>query len=237
MDRTLKANGKHIRVILDNVHRLDAQPVVDLLTRTEWIEWTVLSQPSQNVQEIVTLANVSAQELSGWTAESIGELCNTAGCPVDYPVAVELQSVTGGIPLFVRSLIQIAQRTYEGNVKKCVDDIKSATHATRSAQEVVLGKIWGLLDDNAKKLLAALALSEVPLSREEVYRIAERARSYVDAYDGVPHSKSRIVASHPNLATWHDRHSRRVPRPCCISSSDHAGDDQRRTNGSARLHF
>ncbi len=115
--------------------------------------------------------NVTAEELSGWSADSIASRFKASGVAIDYPTAESVRLLTSGLPLFVQSLIGLSKNHYGGDVRLCCNEIRDSVHAAMTAQDVILGAIRDKLSADARSVVVALSLSDVPLTLDEVKAI------------------------------------------------------------------
>ena len=168
LDHLLASKHLPLCVFLDNTHRADPEKVAELAKATVYLQWVFISQPCPQQTELHARLGTTAEHLQGWNADSVAAWFRAGGIPIDYPVAENVRSVTGGLPLFVQSILALTQDVYNGDVDWCCDDVAEAVHPKTTPQDVILGKVRDRLSKHAREVVALLGISKVPLSIDEL---------------------------------------------------------------------
>lgn len=181
INRQLNVQGAAATLVIDNAHRVAADDIRALTTGCDQLSFVLLCQPSPTVQELEARLAIRAEELRGWTTDTIaaeGQLC---GCHGDFAIFERLRATTGGLPLYVQNALRIAANEYGGDVSRFCADIDAQTHITETAQELILRRAFAEFGVADRAGLGALALSETLLDREDMTSLLKAAVSLSDA--------------------------------------------------------
>jgi len=159
-------------VVVDNVHRLKAEEIRRSMEATPGVRWIALAQPSPNTTELIARLGVAAEPLAGWSRATINAVLADADCPAEPQTAERIRTLTGGLPLFVGSLAQLAKSRYGGDVSRLCDDLEAGTHPAHVAQEILLAHVADALSDDARRIAAMLCLLRMALSAAELVELA-----------------------------------------------------------------
>ncbi|HYW75842.1 MAG TPA: hypothetical protein VFA48_04350, partial [Gammaproteobacteria bacterium] len=85
-----------------------------------------------------------------------------------------LLKLTAGLPLYVQNALKIAAESYAGDVGGLCTALEERTHIVETAQELILADVFETLNDNERRAVGALSLSDVPLSQAETGTILKR---------------------------------------------------------------
>lgn len=165
---------KLVNVVLDNAHLLSFEAIKTIAKAATHIKFLLLAQPWPEQNLIETAFNVKAEELKGWSMDSIALEFADAKCPADVETIKRILSLTLGLPLFVQNAIQIAIASYGGDVKAFCNEIENRQQAKDTAQDLILRKIFQQLSEKSRQLAGLLSLSDVPLERMEIDSICEK---------------------------------------------------------------
>lgn len=75
--------------------------------------------------------------------------------------------LTGGLPLYTQNALKIAAENYDGEVARLCAALEERTHVVETAQELILADVFKSFGDNERRAVAALSLSDVPLTQSE----------------------------------------------------------------------
>lgn len=167
VDLELQQRRRRAVVVLDNTHLLDAREVATMIKVTRTAQWVLLAQPSPGVREMEARLGIRSVHLAGWSVGTIASCCATQHLGVDLPLAERIRRVSGGLPLYVRNIVKLAAESYGGNLTAICDDLEAATHDTSTWQELILGRTFGSLTENARNATVVLSMSGVPLGHDE----------------------------------------------------------------------
>jgi len=158
------------------------------------VKVVVLAQPSPNEKALAARLGVTPIELSGWSPQVIATHFASVECNIHLPLAERVRKLTGGLPLYVLNTAQLAITYNNKDVAQLCSDIEGATHATRTAQEVILARVFDAIGANGCRAAAALSLSDVSLLLSE-------ARSIVEIVLG---DRATAAAAIRVATTWRD---------------------------------
>ncbi|WP_220454540.1 ATP-binding protein [Ralstonia solanacearum] len=178
----LFAIGRHLAedkltatVVLDNSHRVPAADLVSLVGASEQLRFVLLAQPSQSVARIEATVGIKAEPLLGWSNETAAAEGASIGCHGNYADYERLLQLTGGLPLYVQNALKIASENYDGDLSRLVGALEERTHIVETAQELILADVFDALNDTDRQAIAALSLSDVPLTQTEAAGVLKRS--------------------------------------------------------------
>lgn len=175
INQSLAEQSRTVALVVDNVHRVSADDIRALTMGCDRVNFILLCQPSSTVQEIEARLLIRAEELRGWTTDTIAAEGGAYGCHGDYAAYDRLRSITGGLPLYVQNALVISAAEYGGNIARFCADLEAQTHFTETAQELILKRALAEFGNRDQTGLGALALSETPLSREAATQLLKAA--------------------------------------------------------------
>ncbi len=180
INRQLASQSATATLVIDNAHRVSADDIRALTTGYDQLSFILLCQPSPTVQEIEARLAVRAEELRGWTTDTIAAEGQSCGCQGDFAAYDRLRRLTGGLPLYVQNALRIAANEYGGSAVQFCADIEAQTHITETAQELILRRAFAEFGVADRAGLGALALSETPLSRDDMTALLKAAADLSD---------------------------------------------------------
>jgi hypothetical protein len=178
----LFAIGRHLAedqltatVVLDNAHRIPASDLVSLVGASQNLRFVILAQPGPSIARIEATIGVSAEPLLGWSNETAAAEGASVGCRGDYADYERLLQLTGGLPLYVQNALKIAGESYHGNLSQLIAALEERTHIVATAQELILTDVFHAFNDTDRRVIAALSLSDVPLTQVEAAGVLNRS--------------------------------------------------------------
>ncbi|MEQ8694888.1 MAG: SEC-C metal-binding domain-containing protein [Gammaproteobacteria bacterium] len=160
-------------VVVDNVHKARPEDLAQVVEACSRLRFIFLAQPWPGQRHAEAILNVSAATLDGWDNDTIASVFAARGARMTPAVAERWRSVTGGMPLFVGNAAQLTATAYGGDAARFVADMERENQSIVTAQEAILRRVVEALSVSAKRALAVLTLSTVPLTREEVDALFE----------------------------------------------------------------
>lgn len=154
-------------LVLDNAHRVPAADLVALIEASPHLHFVLLAQPNAAVARIEATLGFKAEPLLGWTNETAAAEGSSLGCRGDYSTYERLLKLTGGLPLYTQNALKIAANNYEGEVDRLCAAIEERTHIVETAQELILVDVFNGYNDDERRAVAGLSLSDVPLNQSE----------------------------------------------------------------------
>ncbi|MEQ9813325.1 MAG: ATP-binding protein [Azospirillaceae bacterium] len=177
----LVAIGRHLAeddliatVVLDNAHRVAAEDIAPLVGASPQLRFVLLAQPNASIARLEATLGISAEPLLGWSNETAAAEGSSLGCRGDYADYERLLTLTGGLPLYVQNALKIAAESYDGSVDRLYTALEERTHIVETAQELILADVFETYTDNERRAVAALSLSDVPLSQAEASSVLKR---------------------------------------------------------------
>jgi len=180
INRQLAHRNATATLVVDNAHRVSADDIRALTTDCDQLSFVLLCQPSPAVQEIEARLAIHAEELHGWTTDTIAAEGQSCACQGDFKTYDRLRRLTGGLPLYVQNALRIAANEYAGSVSRFCTDIEAQTHLTETAQELILRRAFAEFGAAERAGLGALALSETPLGRIDMTALLKAAADLSD---------------------------------------------------------
>jgi hypothetical protein len=180
INRQLASQRATATLVVDNAHRVSADDIRALTTDCDQLSFVLLCQPSPAVQEIEARLAIHAEELHGWTTDTIAAEGQSCACQGDFAAYDRLRRLTGGLPLYVQNALRIAANEYAGGVSRFCTDIEAQTHITETAQELILRRAFAEFGAADRAGLGALGLSETPLSRDDMTALLKAAAGLTD---------------------------------------------------------
>lgn len=173
LDAYLASKDRHALVVLDNAHRVAASDLRVLIDATRHLRFVLLAQPSASVLEVGTLLSVVPETLAGWSLDEIAAEAKAQGARGSVADLDRLRTLTGGLPLYVKTAAQLSATQYSGNLGAMCGAIEAHTHVTTTAQELILTRLFDALPQTVRDSAAVLSLSDVPLIDSEAARLVE----------------------------------------------------------------
>lgn len=177
----LFAIGRHLAedkltatVVLDNAHRVAAGDLVSLVGASEHLRFVLLAQPAATIARIEATLGVKAEPLLGWSNETAAAEGASLGCRGDYSDYERLLKLTGALPLYVQNALRIAAEGYDGEVDRLCAALEERTHIVETAQELILADVFDAFNEPERRAVAALSLSDVPLTQSEASIVLKR---------------------------------------------------------------
>lgn len=134
-----------------------------------------LAQPTGQQAQLCAALGVEPEMLLGWSADTIAAEAEAAGCERAMQAIVEVKRLTAGLPLYVRSALQVAAADYSGNLDAFCDDVKSQSQVSVTAQHTILSRVFGGLDPTLKQVLACASIADIPLAAEDLLAMTQAA--------------------------------------------------------------
>ncbi|MDE0450798.1 MAG: hypothetical protein OXI90_03400 [Gammaproteobacteria bacterium] len=172
--RHLAEDGLTATVVLDNAHRVAASDIAPLVGASPQLRFVLLAQPKSSIARLEATLGISAEPLLGWSNETAAAEGSSLGCRGDYADYERLLTLTGGLPLYVQNALKIAAESYGGSVTRLCAALEDRTHIVETAQELILTDVFETFDDNERRAVAAVSLSDVPLSQDEASSVLKR---------------------------------------------------------------
>lgn len=175
VERARPAGQLACTLVIDNAHRLaasDFRLIADSLRRVPLV---LLAQPTSELDQICAMEGIEPETLAGWGPDTVAQVAHSEGCSASVATALRLRSLTGGLPLFVRSAIQVTRRQFGGDLQAFCDALETQTLTVETAQHAILARVFESLAEEAKQLLACASLADVPLLANEFSSLAGAA--------------------------------------------------------------
>ncbi|MEV5956811.1 ATP-binding protein [Streptomyces sp. NPDC051987] len=192
-----------VAVVLDNAHRLPTDGLRMLIDALPTARWILLAQPWPAQPVLEAHLGITPQVLPGWTVDTVAEVFAAEGCRTDYPTAQRVNTLAGGLPLYIGQAAALTRSQYGADAAAFCDAFEKRTHVTSTAQELILEQAFDGLGEVAAALAGLLALAEVPLMRDELQQLAAEiglARASVNA------RALRELAAHGLTQSFGDGH-------------------------------
>lgn len=173
LDRFLGANATRATVVLDNAHRVPAGDLRKLIEATQHLRFVLLAQPSPSVDELEATTGLQQEVLHGWGLDQAAAETHAHGLRASVRDLGRLLTLTGGLPLYVRTAAQLSAAQYGGDLAAMCASVEAHSHLVEMAQEVILSRSFDALPEPVLDCVAALSLSDVPLGETEAARLVK----------------------------------------------------------------
>lgn len=193
--RHLAENNLDATVVLDNAHRVPAGDLAALTNASDTIAFVLLAQPGAEVARIEATLGIAAEPLLGWSNETTAAEGASLGCHGNFEHYEQLLELTGGLPLYVQNALKIAAQSYEGSVERLCAALEARTHVVETAQELILADVFEAFSETEKRAVAALSLSDVPLTQAEAGDVLQRSFDFAPAAAAAAFRKLRSSGS------------------------------------------
>ncbi|MFI7361137.1 AAA family ATPase [Streptomyces sp. NPDC050149] len=167
--------GTPVAVVLDNVHRLSAAELRQITQALPTARLVLLGQPRSDQTTLTAHLSITGESLNGWNADRVAQVLADAGAPADAATVTRLMTLTGGLPLYVRNAALLAQNHYAHDTARMCQALTDRQHTAPTAQDLILEEIFEGLTPQARTTASLLALAEVPLTEDELSRLARDA--------------------------------------------------------------
>ncbi|MFI1191262.1 hypothetical protein [Streptomyces californicus] len=119
--------------------------------------------------------SITGESLNGWSADRVAQVLADAGAPADAATVTRLMTLTGGLPLYVCNAVLLAKNHYAHDTARMCQALTDRQHTTPTAQDLLLEEIFEGLAPQAQTTVSLLALAELPLTENELSRLARDA--------------------------------------------------------------
>ncbi|MGW7520431.1 AAA family ATPase [Streptomyces sp. NPDC054796] len=164
-----------VAIVLDNVHRLDAASLKQIIDALPTTRLVLLGQPRPDQAVLAAQLHITPESLPGWSADSVAAAFTAAGTSADPHVVQRILHLTGGLPLYVHGAVALAHSHYDADPARMCQALEDRLHDTPTAQDLILGDVLGGLDPQARTVAFLLAFAEVPLTQDELGTLAHSA--------------------------------------------------------------
>ncbi|MCJ7600523.1 MAG: dsDNA nuclease domain-containing protein [Desulfobulbaceae bacterium] len=155
-------------VVIDNVHRIDAEAMREIVLTCSKVRLILIAQPWQDERRLEALLGITAEKLNGWNEDTIASVFAEEGAKIAPETAIRWRNLTSGMPLYVKNAAFLCVNHYGGDAKVFADQVEKGDHAEELAQEAILRFTIDALSDNEALVAAALSISSVKLSGAEI---------------------------------------------------------------------
>jgi hypothetical protein len=174
IDLYVRSAGLDVVVVIDNVHRIGAKPLSELVRACASLRFVLLAQPWEGLSELEAWLDVGALALGGWSIETTAAEFASLGCAIDPAVSDRLRRLTGGLPLYVRNSAGLVLRDFDGNAEAFCLAYEGGELVGRTAQQSILSATFQETDDTERRVAAVLSMVMVGLSRDECLTLLPR---------------------------------------------------------------
>jgi hypothetical protein len=176
MDRVVSERGLRPCCVLDNVQRLAAADLLNIVESLPSFEMVLLGHPIPTLALVEGRLQVTRRSLEGWSIETIAEEAHDAGCFANPTTCEELRQLTAGSPLFVRDVCKLAAQGFGGDIRATSEQIKGGLHEQTTYQELVIQEVLGRIGEDVLNTAALMTLSSIPLARATVLEMEAGAQ-------------------------------------------------------------
>ena len=167
LDAFLEDTGAQALVVLDNAHRVPVADLRMLIDATRHLRIVLLAHPTASIGELEAQTGLKQELLQGWGLDQAAAEVHEQGARASAKNLARLWRVTGGLPLYVRTAVQLSISQYGGDVSALCDALEASTNLVATQQEIILTGIFDAQEEAARDCVAVLSISDVPLSQPE----------------------------------------------------------------------
>ncbi len=178
-------------VVLDNIHRIDADNMRNIIEACTNVRFILLAQPWPKKQQLEAYLNIQSEQLCGWNVDTIASVFANVGATISPQTATQWRSITAGMPLFVKNAAMLTVNLADGDAAVFAEQVERGDHPEELAQEALLRMTIETLSDDETAITVAFSLSTVPLSTEEVGKYLEALPTLVKRQPVVMRSLQR----------------------------------------------
>ena len=176
MDRVVSEKGLRPCCVLDNVQRLAAADLLNIVESLPSFEVVLLGHPVPSLALFEGRLQLTRRSLEGWSIETIAEEAHDSGCFANPLTCEEFRHLTAGSPLFVRDVCKLAAEGFSGDIHAINEQIKGDLHERTTYQELVIQEVLGRIGTDVLNTAALMLLSSIPLARETVLEMEAGAQ-------------------------------------------------------------
>lgn len=158
-------------VVIDNAHRIFPEVLVRTKEVAAAFRWIFICQPSPNQVELAALLSLTPEHIQPWSLSSVAAEFEDKGCHLTPKNAQHVTDLTGGIPLFVRSVATLCKKDYAGDIGQALQDIEWDLTLTTTAQEVIANRVYSSLPAQVREAASIMSLSPLPHSKEDLLKL------------------------------------------------------------------
>ncbi len=189
----IRRNGFNLTIVMDNVHRMNGQDLIQIIRAVPSPRWIILAQPWPERSALEAAFQIDAQSFHGWSLRDIAEEFSNHGCQLSPLQAERVRRLTGGLPLFVQSSAKMARDYYGANAERFCEDIENLTHSRMTGQEAILRQVQQKLPAVASQVASLFSISDIALPNTD-------ARFFIQGALGL--SDVEISAAMRELEAW-----------------------------------
>lgn len=171
LDRWLSAEGLRVTVVLDNVHRLGAADLRQVVEAAPGLRFVMIGQPWSGQTLLEAWLGRHAETLEGWPLDAVVAEFAVAGCRIDAATGERIIALTAGVPLYVQNSASMARTLYDGDAARFCSAVEKQSHTTATAQEAILHQAFERLSVEARIAAALLGLANLPLTSDETVEL------------------------------------------------------------------
>lgn len=175
VDGALAAHGTTYVVVVDNAHHLAADTARAIREALPHLRLVFLAQPTSELAALRLALSAEPEVLSGWGADTIAAEAQAHGCAPSMATVSRLMGISAGMPLYVRSSLQVAAAEFGADLAAFCDALDSQSLAADTAQHTILSRVFGALEPALKRVLACASIADIPLAASEVAAVAQAA--------------------------------------------------------------
>lgn len=175
VDGAIAAHGTTYVVVVDNAHRLTADTARAVREALPHFRLVFLAQPTRDLDTLQLALAVESETLSGWSVDTIAAEAQALGCESSLPAVSRLKQISAGMPLYVRSALQVAVAEFGGDLAAFCAALDSQSLAVDTAQYTILSRVFGTLEPIEKQVLACSSLADIPLDVTEIGSLSQVA--------------------------------------------------------------
>jgi hypothetical protein len=162
-------------VVIDNTQKVPSEDVCAVIQAVTSAQWILLAQPWPERVAIEASLQTRAEVLSGWSMTTVCDELARTGCAATVPTCERVRRLTGGLPLYVQNVALLAREVYGGDTERLCEDIESSMTLATTAQHTIVKRVLERLSSAARQAISILALSDVPLAKEEALLLLSKA--------------------------------------------------------------
>jgi hypothetical protein len=167
-DGLLERQGTHATIVIDNIHRLAAEDLRQIVEGAPHQSFVLLARPWRELALFEATLGIASESLQGFDEDGIASVFGAEDIGIEVETARSIIRLTGGLPLFAINAARLTAANYGGDAMGFCRAIEARTQDQDTAQDLILEAAFETLSPNARNVASLLGLCDVPLLPDEV---------------------------------------------------------------------
>lgn len=162
IERQVVASHAGYTIFVDNAHAAEDRDILELTQAVPSITWVFLCQPSAHLEVLASNLGVRTEFLRGWDQAGIARYCKSVDFQITPVDAASIESLTGGVPLFVMNLVDLARG---GRLlAELLSEIRGCISETLTLQEILVSRVLDAMTPDESLAVVLIEMAKIELS-------------------------------------------------------------------------